>query len=49
MTNDLVKALDTMTTATQLSTQQNKVLPAPILVPAIPARVGTSAQTRPGT
>jgi hypothetical protein len=49
MTDDLVKALDAMTTANQLSTQQNKVLPAPIIAPPIPARVGTSQQTRPGT
>ena len=46
MTDDLVKALDTMTTANQLSTQVNKVLPDPLPVVPIPARVGTGQPLR---
>ena len=46
MLDDLVKTLDMLTTATTLSTQQNKVL-KPILPPApIPARSGSAKQTR---
>lgn len=46
MTDDLVKALDTMTTANQLSTQINKVLPEAPPVPAIPPRVGSGQPSR---
>lgn len=46
MNDDLVKALDTMSTANKLTTQANRVLPSPILVPTIPARTGTGQPTR---
>jgi hypothetical protein len=46
MNDDLVKALDTMTTANQLSTQINKVLPEAPPVPAIPPRVGSGQPGR---
>lgn len=46
MNDNLVKALDTMSTANRLSTQINRVLPSPVLVPAIPARTGTGQPTR---
>ena len=46
MNDDLVKALDTLNTAWRLSTQANRVLPAPAPTPAIPARSGTGQPTR---
>lgn len=46
MTDDLVKALDTMTTANQLSTQINKVLPEAPPVPTIPPRIGAGPPAR---
>jgi hypothetical protein len=46
MNADLVKALDTMTTANTLSTQHNRVLPAAPLVPTIPPRVGQGLPER---
>ena len=46
MNNDLVKSLDTMTTANALSTQHNRVLPSAPLVPTIPPRVGQGLPDR---
>lgn len=46
MTNDLVKTLDRLATGASLSTQANKVLPAPQPTQAIPARTGSVTQTR---
>jgi hypothetical protein len=43
--DDLVRTLDTLTTAHGLSTQHHRVLPQAAAAPTIPVRVGTALST----
>ena len=40
--DDLVTSLDTLATAAGTTTRQNRILPQPAPVPAIPSRVGAA-------